>query len=207
MVWSLSRADPWRSSRVPDPARPGVAVAGKHLPDRRPPDRLAAASGYALALFALRLFPRLHTAVLLAAAAAGPAWITSGMWLNSVYASSWLLVLLGFCVLTGQDAGAETSSIRSFTAGVLVGLGIYQHGSAALLAAALGVLMITTRGVRSRLAWLARTRRRARCGPHRRGTRSSRPNPSCTRPCPPRRSTSRSTSRRWGSAFGRTLGL
>ena len=51
--------------------------------------------------------------------------------------------------------GPQTSPIRSFTAGVLVGLGIYQHGSAALLAAALGVLVITTRGVRSRsLGWL-----------------------------------------------------
>ena len=148
---------------------------GKRVPDRRPQISIAAASGYALALFALRLFPRLHTAILLAAAAAGPAWLTGGMWAE--LRVRFVLAPRSARLLRAHRAGCGRTNLadsglhgrdprrpRDLPAriGGAAGCGARCAGD-------------HHSGGEAALVWLARTRRRAWCRPHRRGTDLSAP--------------------------------
>ena len=116
-------------------------------------------TGFFTARLFLRLFPGFPRWSFLAVMAVGPT-IMHGLsgppenkvgvwWLVGNYDLSWLLVTAGALVLVGPNTRpfSKPSNGRVVVAGLLVGLGIYEHPMILLLVAPLGVLTILRRPI------------------------------------------------------------
>lgn len=124
-------------------------------------------TGFVVARLFLRLFPGFPRWALLGIVAVGPSMI-HGMagppgnpvgvwWLVGNYDLSWLLVTSGALVLAGPRSldGPGPSTRRALAAGLLVGLGIYEHPMILLLVAPLGALVLLRRPAAIRMVlWI-----------------------------------------------------
>lgn len=114
-------------------------------------------TGFVTARLFLRLFPGFPRWAFLGIIAVGPAAI-HGMsgpqdnpvgvwWLVGNYDLAWLFVVMGALVLAGPGplSGPAPSTRRALAAGLLVGLGIYEHPMILVLVAPLGALVLLRR--------------------------------------------------------------
>ena len=99
-------------------------------------------TGVLLAVSVRRVFPSVNLWWFAAAAAAGPALLHDFRAISDIYPFGWLLAAIGVYLVAGKRF--------LFIGGVFLGLGVYEHASAALMAMPLVLAMLVRFGIEIR---------------------------------------------------------